>query len=44
MKAVVKTKRTKGMELKKVPTPRIGPRDALIEVKMASICGTDVHI
>lgn len=44
MKAVVKTKRTKGMELKKVPTPRIGPRDALIKVKMASICGTDVHI
>ena len=44
MKAVVKTKRTKGMEFKEVPVPRIGLRDVLIKVKMASICGTDVHI
>ncbi len=44
MKAVVKTKRTKGMEFIKVPAPRIGPRDVLIKVTLASICGTDVHI
>ncbi|MHC4268754.1 MAG: L-threonine 3-dehydrogenase [Planctomycetota bacterium] len=44
MKAVVKTKRIKGMEFVKVPSPRIGPRDALIKVSLASICGTDVHI
>ena len=44
MKAVVKTKHTKGMELINVPTPKIGPRDVLIKVKVASICGTDVHI
>lgn len=44
MKAVVKTKRTKGMEFIKVPAPRIGPRDVLIKVASASICGTDVHI
>ncbi|MFQ5714291.1 MAG: L-threonine 3-dehydrogenase [Candidatus Scalinduaceae bacterium] len=44
MKAVVKTKRMKGMEFKKVPIPRIGLRDVLIKVKIASICGTDVHI
>ncbi|MBS1259063.1 MAG: L-threonine 3-dehydrogenase [Candidatus Scalindua arabica] len=44
MKAVVKTKRTKGMEFIKVPAPRIGPRDVLIKVMLASICGTDVHI
>jgi threonine 3-dehydrogenase len=44
MKAVVKTRRTKGMELVDVPIPGIGPRDVLIRVKIASICGTDVHI
>ena len=44
MKAVVKTKRTKGMEFTKVPVPKIGPRDVLIKVTLASICGTDVHI
>lgn len=44
MKAVVKTKRTKGMEVMKVSTPKVGPRDVLIKVKIASICGTDVHI
>lgn len=44
MKAVVKTKRTKGMEFTKVPATRIGPRDVLIKVTLASICGTDVHI
>jgi threonine 3-dehydrogenase len=44
VKAVVKTKRTKGMEFKEVPVPRIGLRDVLIKIKVASICGTDVHI
>ncbi|TVM03815.1 MAG: L-threonine 3-dehydrogenase [Candidatus Brocadia sp. WS118] len=44
MKAVVKRKRTKGMEVVEVPTPKIGPRDVLIKVRAASICGTDVHI
>ena len=44
MKAVVKIKRTKGMQFKEVPVPRIGPRDVLIKVKLTSICGTDVHI
>ena len=44
MKAIVKTKRKKGMELINVPTPRIGLRDVLIKVTLASICGTDVHI
>ena len=44
MKAVVKRRRTKGMEFIEVPTPKIGLRDVLIKVKIASICGTDVHI
>ncbi len=44
VKAVVKTKRTKGMEFKEVPIPRIGLRDVLIKVNITAICGTDVHI
>ena len=44
MKAIAKTKRKKGMELINVPTPRVGLRDVLIKVTLASICGTDVHI
>lgn len=27
-----------------VPEPKVGPRDVLIKVHVASICGTDVHI
>ncbi len=44
MKAVVKRKSAKGMEFVEVPTPKIGLRDVLIKVSIASICGTDVHI
>ncbi|MGR3292996.1 MAG: hypothetical protein ACUZ9M_03130 [Candidatus Scalindua sp.] len=44
MKAVVKTKRTKGMAFIKIAAPQIGPREVLIKVTLASICGTDVHI
>ena len=31
-------------ELRDVPTPEIGPEDALIRVARTGICGTDVHI
>lgn len=45
MLAVVKTRSEEGgTEIKEVDIPKIGPRDALIKVKVASICGTDVHI
>lgn len=44
MKAVVKTKRSKGLVLSEIKTPDVGLRDVLIKVKFASICGTDVHI
>lgn len=44
MKAIVKKKRTRGMEFVEVPAPRVGLKDVLIKVKVASICGTDVHI
>ncbi len=45
MKAVVKTERAfGGTEIKEVPIPTPGQNDVLIKVKVASICGTDVHI
>ena len=33
-----------GTEIKEVPIPKLGPRDVLIKVKVASICGSDIHI
>ena len=45
MKAVVKTAPAEGsLELQTVPIPQIGPREILIQVKAAAVCGTDVHI
>lgn len=44
MKAVVKANRASGLELVKMPEPKLGPKDVLIKVQVASICGTDVHI
>ena len=45
MKAVVKAKpELNGTEIITVDVPRPGPNDVLIKVKVASICGTDVHI
>ena len=44
MLAVVKAEAAAGMEVREVTLPTIGPRDVLVKVKVASICGTDVHI
>ena len=45
MKAAVKLHASpKSTEVKSVPMPVPGPAEALIRVKCASICGTDVHI
>jgi len=45
MQAIVKTKaEPNGTEFREVNVPEIGPNDVLIKVKVASICGTDVHI
>ncbi len=45
MKAVVKVKpEPNGTEIMMKDVPKPGPHDALIKVKAASICGTDVHI
>ncbi|MEM2560252.1 MAG: alcohol dehydrogenase catalytic domain-containing protein [Candidatus Bathyarchaeia archaeon] len=44
MKAVVKTKKEPGIELMDIETPSPGPKQILLKVKAAGICGTDVHI
>jgi len=44
MKAIVKAGPGRGFELAEAPRPEIGVRDALIRVRAAGICGTDVHI
>lgn len=31
-------------EVKQVPLPKCGPRDVLVKVKRAGVCGTDIHI
>jgi threonine 3-dehydrogenase len=44
MKALRKTNAGAGLPLETVPVPVIGPPDVLVRTKMASICGTDLHI
>lgn len=44
MRALVKAKSAPGLELQDVPKPQMGPGEVLIRVRMASICGTDMHI
>ncbi len=45
MLAAVKTKAAPGAtDVTHVPIPKIGPTEALVRVKIASICGTDLHI
>ena len=44
MIAVVKPTAAPGAEIREVPVPQFGARDVLVKVKVASICGTDLHI
>src|SRR5258707_970013 len=44
MKALRKMQAAKGLQMDTVAVPLIGPADALVRVKTASICGTDLHI
>jgi threonine 3-dehydrogenase len=44
MKALVKSKATRGLWLEDVPEPEIGINDVLVRVRYTGICGTDVHI
>lgn len=44
MTAVLKPAPAPGSAVARVPIPPLGPRDVLIKVRAASICGTDLHI
>jgi threonine 3-dehydrogenase len=44
MVAVVKPEAKSGSEIREVAVPSYGPRDVLVKVKVASVCGTDLHI
>jgi threonine 3-dehydrogenase len=44
MRALVKTSRASGLELRDMPMPQPGINDVLIKVRKAGICGTDLHI
>jgi threonine 3-dehydrogenase len=44
MKALRKMQPAKGLQMDTVAVPAIRPTDALVRVKTASICGTDLHI
>lgn len=44
MKAIVKSKAAPGAELQVVDIPQIGPKEVLVKVHAASICGSDLHI
>lgn len=45
MKAILKETAGPGFVMKEVPKPeKLGPREVLVKIRRASICGTDVHI
>jgi threonine 3-dehydrogenase len=44
MRALVKAKREPGIWMEEIPVPQFGHNDALIRVRKAAICGTDIHI
>ena len=44
MLAVVKPEAAPGAEIREVKVPEYGPTEVLVKVKVASICGTDLHI
>ena len=44
MKAIIKARAGKGVELVDKPMPVCGQNDVMIKIKKTAICGTDVHI
>ncbi len=44
MLAVVKAEAAPGADIRDVKVPEIGLTDVLVKVKVASVCGTDLHI
>ena len=44
MKAIMKKTAAPGADYVDIDVPAVGPKDLLIKVKAAAICGTDIHI
>ncbi|MGI6037211.1 MAG: L-threonine 3-dehydrogenase [Limnochordia bacterium] len=44
MQALMKAEAAPGAQLTEVDIPEIGPKDMLVRVRAAAICGTDIHI
>jgi len=44
MRAVLKAEPARGFTIDEVEIPRPGPRDLLVKVRLAGICGSDSHI
>ncbi|MBN2284056.1 MAG: alcohol dehydrogenase catalytic domain-containing protein [Deltaproteobacteria bacterium] len=44
MKAIVKTKQERGIEVLDVDMPEVGDVDILVKVRCGSLCGSDVHL
>ena len=44
MKAIVKIRKEKGLELKEMEVPRPEKGEVLVEIKAAAICGSDIKI
>jgi threonine 3-dehydrogenase len=44
MMAVMKPKAAPGVEIREVEIPAFGDTDVLVKVRVASVCGTDLHI
>ena len=44
MMAVVKPEARAGAEIREVPVPDFSSHDVLVKVRVASVCGTDLHI
>ena len=44
MRALLKTTAGPGLTLADIPTPEPGPEEVRIQVRLAAVCGTDLHI
>ncbi len=44
MKALVKARPEKGIWMREVDEPHLGPNDLLVRIRKTAICGTDIHI
>lgn len=44
MKAAYKPDRSRGIEIREVPVPEVSENDVLVKVKVAAVCGSDIHL